>query len=54
VDDVTFEALREAVGLPVLTDLVGTIAYFSMIAYALNAFEVEVRPEHVARLTITT
>ena len=54
VDDVTFEALREAVGLPVLTDLVGTIAYFSMIAFALNAFEVEVRREHTPRLTITT
>jgi 4-carboxymuconolactone decarboxylase len=52
VDDATFAALREAVGIQLLTEVVGTIGYFSMIAYTLNAFEVEVRPEHTPQLTI--
>jgi 4-carboxymuconolactone decarboxylase len=52
VDDATFGALREAIGLRQLADVVGTIGYFSMIAVALNAFDVEVRPEHTPQLTV--
>jgi 4-carboxymuconolactone decarboxylase len=52
VDAVTFEALREAIGLKGLSDVLGTFAYFSMIAFALNAFGVEVRPGQTSRLTI--
>jgi 4-carboxymuconolactone decarboxylase len=52
VDDATFAGLREAIGLRWLADVVGTIGYFSMIATALNAFDVEVRPEHTPQLTI--
>jgi 4-carboxymuconolactone decarboxylase len=52
VDDATFESLRTALGLRRLVDVVGTIGYFSMIAVALNAFDVEVRAEHAPLLTV--
>jgi 4-carboxymuconolactone decarboxylase len=52
VDDVVFDAVREAIGLQGLTDVLGTFADFSMIAFALNAFEVEVRAGQTPRLTI--
>ena len=52
VDDTTFSRVQAALGLRQLADLIGTIGYFSMIAHALNAFDVEVRAEHTPQLTI--
>ena len=46
VDDATFEAFLKAVGMRHLTDIVGAVGYFSMAAFPLNAFDVEVRAEH--------
>lgn len=43
VDKATFEALQNQLGLRGLTDVVGATAYFSMVSFPLNAFEVEVR-----------
>jgi 4-carboxymuconolactone decarboxylase len=43
VDDATFSTLLGRVGLKGLMDIVGAIAYFSMIAYPLNAFRVGAR-----------
>jgi 4-carboxymuconolactone decarboxylase len=45
VDDRTFEALQDHLGLPGLTDVVGAVGYFTFAGHVLNAFEVEVREE---------
>lgn len=52
VDDATFGSLLEHLGMRGLTDVVGAIAYFSMVAFPLNAFDVEVRAEHTPELPI--
>jgi 4-carboxymuconolactone decarboxylase len=50
VADDVFEAIVERVGLARFTDMVGAIAYFSMVAFPLNAFDVGVRAEHTPEL----
>lgn len=52
VEDAVFQELVKEVGLRGVTDIVGAIAYFSMIAFPLNAFDVGVRPEHTPELPI--
>jgi 4-carboxymuconolactone decarboxylase len=52
VDDDVFARVRDGIGERQLADLVGTIGYFSLIAHALNAFDVQVRAEHRPLLTI--
>ena len=50
VDDAVFGELAAELGMGRLTDVVGAIAYFSMVAFPLNAFDVGVRPEHTPEL----
>ncbi len=50
VDDATFAALQDAIGVKGLTDVVGATGYFAFAAHALNAFEVEVRQEQTPEL----
>jgi len=50
IDDPTFNAFLEAVGIRHLTDIVGAVGYFSMAAFPLNAFNVEVRAEHTPQM----
>jgi 4-carboxymuconolactone decarboxylase len=50
VDDKTFAALRDHLGLRGLTDVVGAVGYFTLAGHVLNAFEVEVRDEQVPEL----
>lgn len=45
VTEATWEAALERFGMKPLTDLVGAIGYFAYIAVAMNAFEVDTRPE---------
>jgi len=40
IDETTFEAARERYGLQGVTDLTGTVGFYSLIACTLNAFEV--------------
>jgi 4-carboxymuconolactone decarboxylase len=53
VDDETFGATRDRWGLRGLTDIVGAIAYFSMVAFPLIAFDVPVREEHAPELPLS-
>jgi 4-carboxymuconolactone decarboxylase len=50
VDDATFAALSDHLGLRGLTDVVGAVGYFTFAGHVLNAFEVEVREEQSAEL----
>jgi 4-carboxymuconolactone decarboxylase len=50
VDDGTFDALRDHLGLRGLTDVVGAVGYFTFAGHVLNAFEVEVREEQTPEL----
>jgi 4-carboxymuconolactone decarboxylase len=45
VSEATWEAAVERFGMKPLTDLIGAIGYFAYIAVAMNAFEVDTRPE---------
>ena len=45
ISEDTWQAAMDRFGLKPLTDLVGSIGYFCYIACALNAFEVDTRPE---------
>lgn len=44
VDEPTFAALRQRLGLQGLVELTATIGYYAMLACTLNAFEVEPPP----------
>ncbi len=50
VDDALFAAVVDRFGLAGVTDMVGAIAYFSMVAFPLNAFDVQVRAGHEPEL----
>lgn len=50
VDNATFAALRDRIGLRGLTEVVGAVGYFSFAGHVLNAFEMEVREEHQPEL----
>ncbi|APX93914.1 hypothetical protein BWR19_13745 [Halomonas sp. 1513] len=39
IDDVTFEAARQALGTRTLVEVVGIIGYYALVAMTLNAFE---------------
>ena len=45
VSDAVFEKARAHFGVQQLVELVGTLGYFAMIAYPLNAFEMEMTEE---------
>ena len=45
VSDTVFNTARARFGVQPLVELVGTLGYFAMIAYPLNAFEMEMSPE---------
>ena len=45
VSDAVFEKARDHFGVQQLVELVGTLGYFAMIAYPLNAFEMEMTEE---------
>jgi len=51
VDDATFAALRDRIGLKGVTDAIGATGYFAFAGHVLNAFEVEVREEHSPELS---
>jgi 4-carboxymuconolactone decarboxylase len=54
VNDAIFDAARDEWGLRGLTDIVGAIAYFSMVAFPLIAFNVPVRGEHTPELPVNS
>jgi 4-carboxymuconolactone decarboxylase len=45
VSDATFKAAKEKFGVQGVTELTATFGYYSMLAAALNAFEVEPAPD---------
>jgi 4-carboxymuconolactone decarboxylase len=44
VDDATFQALRDRLGVSLLVELTAAIGYYALLAGALNAFEVAPEP----------
>lgn len=52
VDDATFEALRAAISLRGVVDVVGATGYFAFAGHALNAFDVEVRDDQAPELPL--
>jgi 4-carboxymuconolactone decarboxylase len=42
VDDATFQAAADQVGLPTLVEAVGVVGYYGLVAHTLNAFEMGV------------
>ena len=44
VDQTTFQAMRDRLGLPGLVELTATIGYYGLLACSLNTFEVEPNP----------
>jgi 4-carboxymuconolactone decarboxylase len=50
VDDATFKALMDRIDERHMVDIVGTLAYYSLLAFPINAFDVGVRPEHTPEL----
>jgi 4-carboxymuconolactone decarboxylase len=49
VSDATFNAAREHFGVQALVELVGTLGYFAMIAFPLNAFQMEMSAAQIAK-----
>jgi len=50
VDDDVFAALQAQIDVQHVVDIVGTLAYYTLLAFPINAFEVGVRSEHTPEL----